>query len=91
MQTATLTWTTTIGWSPRRIEFGPEFATHFGDDATLGDGLRHAALRALAPETLLFGRSGGHVPADGITDRGADGIEKRDQAMATPLPGGRGA
>jgi hypothetical protein len=92
MQTATLTWTATTGWSPRRIGFDPDLVLYFGDPVALGDGLRHAALRALAPGTLLFGRSsGGHFPAGGITDRGAGGIGKHGQTMTVPLPGERGA
>jgi hypothetical protein len=86
MQTATLTWTATAGWSPRRIGFDPDLVLYFGDRVALEDGLCHATLCALAPEAQLFGcSSGGHFLAGEIADRGAVGIALRFAATGLRL------
>ena len=89
MQTATLTWTATTGWSPRPLPFDADLVLSFGGRAALAAREEFAAAGAAPGPT---GRRIGFPARVEIAPHAVSGgIGMHSQAMTPALPGERGA
>jgi hypothetical protein len=79
MQTATLTWTATTGWSPRTLPIDAGHVLYFGHRVALADGLGVCG--------TAMARAPGATAGAAVTG----GVERHSRTMAVTLPGGRGA